>query len=313
METAMPMTHYPSGFAGGVSIRNVPVLNTHAGKVFWVDSNRGGDGNRGTVDRPLASLTKALSLADADSGTVIICKPKHAETITGAGGLAFNKAGVTVVGMGFGNQRPRFLMDGGTSVTALITAADTTLNNLRFAGGHNGITTCFGVTAVNATLEDIEIEDNTTDEHFLAIISATGADNTADGLTVRGLKWVTPDAGATDIISFTGSCNRLTVEDSFYCADAATGAGFVLCATGKVLTGLKFMRNVMICGNTSTDMFIDNDATTNTGVAAYNLLGCHDDAGVIMFDCDGIRQFENYQTSSDTASGLLDPVADVDT
>lgn len=304
------MSHYQHGWANGVSVRGLPVLNTYAGSVFWVNSTGGSDGYKGTRERPFATLDYAIGKCTANNGDIIVVAPNHAETVTGASGITFDVAGISVIGMGQGNQRPRFLMDGGTTVTAIVSAADVTLKNLVFAAGHNGVATCFGVTGVNATFEDIEIEDNTTDEHFLAVFSATGADNTADGLAVKGCKWVTIDAGVTDFISFTGSANHVTVSDNYFCADAATGAGLILCATGKILTGLECVRNTLICGNTSTDILIDNDATTNTGVAAWNLVGHHDTAAVIIVDCDGIRQFQNYSVGSDTESGVLMPAAD---
>jgi hypothetical protein len=307
------LSSYPGGFPGGVAIHGMPVLNTYGGNVYWVNSTGGGDGNKGTRARPFATLDYAIGRCTANNGDIIMVMPNHAETITGASGITLDIAGITVLGMGVGNQRPRFLMDGGTTVTAVVSAADVALKNMVFAGGHDGIVTCFDVTGVNATFEDIEIEDNTTAEHFLVVIKATGAANTADGLTVRRCKWVTVDTGVTDFIEFVDTAKNVTVNDNYFCADAATGAGLILTATTKVLNGLECLRNVLICGNTTTDLLIDNDATTNTGVAAWNLVGSHDVAGAIVIDCDGIRQFQNYHTASDTASGLLLPVADVDT
>ena len=307
------LTSYPNGFPGGVAIHGMPVLNTYSGNVYWVNSASGGDGNKGTRARPFATLDYAIGRCTANNGDIIMVMANHAETITGVAGIALDVAGVTVIGMGVGNQRPRFLMDGATTVTAAISAADVTLKNMVFAAGTNTTATCFTVTAVNATFEDIEIEDNTTDEHFLAVISCTGADNTADGLTVRRCKWVTVDTGVTDFISFTGTAKNVTVEDNFYCADAATGAGLILCATGKVLNGLSCLRNHLVCGNTSTDLLIDNDATTNTGIAAYNFVGSHDIAGAIVIDCDGIRLFENYHAAADGESGFVLPALGTDT
>lgn len=311
--SASLVSNFPTGFANGVEIRGIPVLNTYAGSVFWVNSTGGSDSGKGTRIRPFATLDYAIGRCTANNGDIIIVAPNHAETVTGASGITFDVAGITVVGLGRGNQRPRFLMDGGTTVTAVVSAADVSLQNLVFAGGHNGIVTCFGVTGTNAKFENIEFEDNTTDEHFLVAFSATGADNTADGLTVRGCRWVSIDAGITDFISFTGSANNVTVSDNYMCVDAATGAGIILCATGKALTGLEFNRNTLICGNTSTDLLIDNDGTANTGVAAYNLCGHHDVAAAILIDCDGIRLFENYSNSTDTTSGFILPAIDTDT
>lgn len=306
----MAISNYPNGFPDGVAIRGVPVLNLHAGNVFWVNSAIGGDGNKGTREKPFATLDYAISRCTANNGDVIIIAPNHAETITGAGGITADVAGITIVGMGRYNQRPRFLMDGGTAVTFVVSAADVTVMNMVFAGGHDGIVRCFNITATGFTARDIEFEDNTTNEHFLVCFGATGGDGTANGLTIDGCKRVTVDSGATDFLSVTGDLDSLTFTGNTYIADAATGAGMILCATGKDLTGLVCMRNVLICGNTAGDLLIDNDTAVNTGVVAYNFVGHHDTAGAVLTDCDGVRLFENYSASDDTTQGVLHPAAD---
>ena len=94
------LSSYPSGFPGGVAIQGMPVLNTYGGNVYWVNSSGGGDGNKGTRQRPFATLDYAIGRCTANNGDVIMVMPNHAETITGAGGIALDVAGVTVVGMG---------------------------------------------------------------------------------------------------------------------------------------------------------------------------------------------------------------------
>jgi hypothetical protein len=308
----MPISNYPNGFAQGVNILGLPVLNTYGGNVFWVNSNGGSNGNKGTRDRPFATLDYAIGRCTANNGDIIMVMPNHAETITGVGGITADVAGVTVLGMGSYNQRPRFLMDGATTVTFAVSAADVTLQNLVFAGGHNGIATCFDVDALGFTAADLEFEDNAADEHFIIGLTVGSAtDGTCDGLTIVGCKWVTVDTGVTHFIDLTGDTANAVIANNFYCADAATGAQLLSQAAGDDVTGLQFLRNHLICGNTAGDLLIDNATTANTGIAAYNLVGHHDVAGVTAIDCDGIRLFENYSVSDDTTQGVLYPAADV--
>lgn len=309
-----PLTNYPSGFSGGVNILGMPVLNTYGGNVYWVNSNTGNNNNRGTRDRPLPTIDAATTLCTANNGDIVVVMENHAETITGAGGITFDKAGVTYVGMGNYNNRPRFLMDGGTSVTAVVSAADVRVENMVFAGGHNTIATCFDIDAKGFYAKNLEFEDNTTDEHFvIAFQVGSTSDNTCDGLTIEGCIWSTEDAGATHFIDVTGDLDRATIVGNYYCADAATGAQMMVQADGDDLNGLYFMGNTIISGGTAVDFLIENNQTDNSGVAAYNLAGHHDTAGAILCDADGIRQFENYSTAADGASGVILPVIDVDT
>lgn len=306
-------SNYPNGFPNGVTIRGFPVLNTYGGDVYWVNSATGANGNKGTREKPFATLDYAIGRCTANNGDVIMVAPNHAETITGVGGITFNVAGITVVGLGVYNQRPRFLMDGATTVTAAVTGADTTIQNLVFAGGHNTIATCFDIDAVGFTSIDIEFEDNTTDEHFLiAYTVGSATDNTCDGLTIVGNKWYTLDAGPTAFISLTGDTDKATIVGNKVIADAAS-IQFLLHAAGDDLQGLCFTHNVVVTALSASDIFIDNNQTDNTGYAAYNLAGHHDVASAILFDADGIRLFENYSTAVDTASGVILPAADDDT
>jgi hypothetical protein len=88
-------TNFPNGFASGVTIRGVPIIQTNPGKVFWVyngtalqQGQRGGsNGNRGTYDSPFASILGALANCVANRGDIIFVKPGHAETITTAAQL----------------------------------------------------------------------------------------------------------------------------------------------------------------------------------------------------------------------------------
>lgn len=118
----MTNTHsnFPGGFANGVTLRNMPILNTYGHQVFYVHSPSGGDGNKGTFARPLASVDAAFALCTANRGDIIIALPGHAETISTATGFVMDKAGVSVVGMGRGIDMPEITF----SATAALIAMD---------------------------------------------------------------------------------------------------------------------------------------------------------------------------------------------
>lgn len=311
----MTFTNFSNGVASfGAPLMPMGIPFSGTSKVFYVDSATGSDSHRG--DRPnraLATLDAAIGKCTANKGDTIIVMPNHAETVTGVGGITFDVAGVSVFGVGKGNQRPRFLMDGATTVTAVVSAADIHIENLVFAGGHNGIATCFDIDAAGFSARDIEFEDNAADEHFvIAFTVGSTTDNTCDRLSIVGCRWYTLDTGVTHFIDLTGDTDNAVITDNYFCADAATGAQLLSHAAGDDLQGLQFLRNHLITGATTGDLLIENDQSDNTGIAAYNLCGHHDVAAAILIDCDGIRQFENYSTASDTASGIILPAADLD-
>src|SRR4051812_38908241 len=103
-------SNYPAGFANGVTVRGVPLVQTHPGKAFWVSNNttgllagqRGGsDQNRGTFDSPFLTIGGALAQCVANRGDIIFIKPGHAETIANATAAStlWNVAGVAIVGL----------------------------------------------------------------------------------------------------------------------------------------------------------------------------------------------------------------------
>src|SRR4051812_22097042 len=94
------MSNFPGGFANGLSVRGMPLVQTQPGKVFWVyngsalqvGQKNGSDGNRGTYDAPFATILGALAQCTAGRGDIIFVKPGHAETISTAAILLMNTA-----------------------------------------------------------------------------------------------------------------------------------------------------------------------------------------------------------------------------
>jgi len=310
----MTVSNYPKGFADGIALRNLPVFETFGGNVFWVNSATGSNGQKGTRDRPFATLDYAIGRCTANNGDVIMIAPNHAETITGVAGIAADIAGITVIGLGVGNQRPRFLMDGGTTVTFAITAADFYIENCVFAAGHSNVVTCFTSTKAHTKIIRCEFENNTTNEDFLTCIKHTSTtNNDGDGLTVIGCRWITSDADDLEFIEINATLNGLIVRDNFV-HTAGTASPLILVATGKILTGGHISWNSLSNRMTANELFISNDGTTNTGIIDNNYVGHSDVTGAHDpgWATGGWRLFNNLSTSVHDLQGVVVPAADVD-
>src|SRR4051812_34369402 len=81
----------------------IPLANTY----YFVNSVTGSNGNQGTADSPLATIDYAIGLCVADKGTVIVVQPGHTETVSAAGGIACDVAGIYIIGLGAGTDRPQ--------------------------------------------------------------------------------------------------------------------------------------------------------------------------------------------------------------
>ena len=306
----MPISNFPNGFANGVAIRNMPITITNPGNVFWVDSGSGSNGFKGTHDRPFGTIDYAIGRCTASNGDIIFVKPGHAETISAAGGIDMDVAGVAIVGLGRGTLRPTITL--GTAATADfdIAAANCMVHNLRFVANFADIVKIIDVTATDAHIDSCEFVEGGADLNWLDVIDASGADNTADGLTVTNCRAMGVDAGCDSFIEITGDIDRLTVQDNYVVHDNANATAMIEQATGKAMTNVDIQRNTYHSLKTSGDILIDNDVTTNSGLVAFNSASHADTAGEVLVDADGVGLIENYGTGVVTASGYLLPAAD---
>ena len=310
----MAGSHFPNGFAHGVSIKGVPILSMNPNKVFWVSSVTGSNGNDGTNGRPWATLDYAIGLCTANKGDIIMVMPNHAETITGAGGITQDVAGVSVIGLGIGNQRPRFLMDGGTTVSYVISAADSYVTNLVFASGHADVVTCFDVTAVYATIEGCEFVDNIATENFLSAVTASGAANTADGLTLVGNRFMTPDASTVGFAMLDDDVEFATISDNIIVSEGTGLATIFTSATGKDVKRFVCMNNFLSNKATAGNLAYSNDTASpnNSGIIAHNRVRHADvTSGQILGVVGGCGMFDNLSVSTDALSGFVIPAIDV--
>ena len=312
----MGLTNFPNGITSfGIPVLGSAGGHVTTGNVFFVSSTASGSSDGNTGDSPtdaLATLDAAIGKTTANQGDTIYVMPNHAETVTGASGITFDVAGVTVIGLGEYKQRPRFLMDGATTVTAVISAADVSLQNLEFAAGHADIVTCFGVTSTGAWFDKIMFTDNTAAENWLTCVKATGTtNNEADGLKVTNCEWSSIDTAGVEMLEVNADIAEMVFSANWICHDAAVGVQGILLATGKDIQRGRVVGNMLISGGTATvDMLILTDTTANSGIVAFNLIGHHDTAGEVLVDADGMRQFENRGTATDTASGYVLPAID---
>lgn len=202
-------SNYPSGFNNGVSIRNVPILNTYSGKVIWVSSNGGSDINQGTRQRPRATIAGALALCVADRGDIIICKSQHAETISAAAQILIATSGVSIIGMGAGADRPTLTFSGVVGASVSITANNVTIQNIVGVTGINALTNPFNVTGNDCYL-DIEWQDPTTILEALRAVLATTVSRLSVKLKYKGQTGGSSNLNAIRLVAVSGA--RLNLD-----------------------------------------------------------------------------------------------------
>lgn len=150
------LSNFPQGFANGLTLRNVPLLQAQPGSVYWLDNcgslnpnqHAGSDGNHGSFRDPFATLAHAVTACQGGRGDIVMVAPGHSETYSSATAVALNSSDVAIIGLGGGASRPQFTLDTAASTTITITANNLSFQNCQFVANFANITSLF--TLVNA-------------------------------------------------------------------------------------------------------------------------------------------------------------------
>ena len=200
----MPISNYPNGFASGVAIRGMPILNSYGGNIYWVDSGAGSNSNDGTHNRPFSTLDYAVGRC-SDGADIIMVKAKHVETVTAAGGLDLDVAGITIVGMGNGSNRPQINFTTAVGADMDVDAANITISNFLFTGGIDALTGPIDVNAADFSMLDCETRDVTGQATDFIVADANADRLMIDGWTHRGAA----AAGAETALQLIGGDNAM--------------------------------------------------------------------------------------------------------
>lgn len=252
------LSNYPYGFNNGVSIRGVPLAQTHAGKAFWVynganlapGGSAGADGNPGTWQRPFATIAGALLQCLAGRGDVIFVKPGHIEAMTAAAALAMNVSNVSVVGIGAGNTRPRINFTTSTAAQIVVSAAGVSFANILFdMTGIDAVVSGFSVTGADFSLLGCDVVVANAAGQAVTALTTTAA---ADRMTIDSCRFLgSTDAGTTAALTIVGG-DAHEITNNYFQGAYTSGTG----AISNITTA---MTNALIKGNS-----IANSTAGNT-------------------------------------------------
>lgn len=128
-------------FPHGISVFGADLLpgigsDILCGNVYWVGANAGlswvagvDSPECGVKERPFASLDYAIGQCTANNGDTIYLLPGHTSTISAAGSVTCDVAGINIIGLGTGSLRPTFTWSA-TASTWLVTAANVLIKNI---------------------------------------------------------------------------------------------------------------------------------------------------------------------------------------
>lgn len=257
----MTVSNYPAGFANGVTVRGLPLLNAYPGQVFWAHSGTGSDGNKGTFDRPFATIDYAIGRCTASRGDIIMVKAGHAETISAAAGIALDVAGVAIIGTGLGALRPTINFTATTSTFA-ISAASCSVYNLLFTGGIDAVVSPIVISAADVSLINVEYRDVT--GQCTDCILTTAA---ANRLLIDGLRYDGDTAAGTNAAIAIVGGDRIVIRN--FAIDGNFAVGGIDVRT-TATTDLEVSDGKFRTRN-AADIFIVDTITASTGTIGPNL------------------------------------------
>lgn len=167
------------------------------GNIWYVNSTTGSDtaNNGKSPSLAFATLNAAVTAATASNNDIIYLMPAHAETLVAAAGVSITKAGLTVIGLGVGRNRPVYNYTTSAAASFNVSGANTTIINVVFTpNGVSGVTAAINVTAADVSFLDCEVQLSTgTNGAVLGILTAA----TAARLRVERCRFIGP-ATSTD-------------------------------------------------------------------------------------------------------------------
>jgi hypothetical protein len=321
------LSNYPDGWAYGVTVRGVPLLQSQPGQVFWVGNGStvlpgcvgGADGNPGTYQRPLATLDRAMDLCSANTGDIILVKPGHAETITTAAIFVMDKAGVAVVGLGAGSNRPRLTFGTNTTANIPITAANMSIQNFLFVANVLDIASVFTATSTNTptdfAVQGCEFRDTSSSLNFITLITGNATANSMDGLQFCDNKVSSLGTTAlTTAIKIGAAAARVKISRNYGNWAILADTAAMLAAGANSITDFEFSYNILSRPNTTSTVgnMISTSGTAWTGQCAYNAIWNLDNSAGVWIDTGtklGFNQNFSPITGAADKSGLINPAA----
>lgn len=286
----MNMSNFPNGFQGGLSVRDLPLVHTHTGKVFYVgDGDTAGNtptvpnrktpsnSNNGSFLAPFKTLDYAVGQCLADRGDIIVVLPGYVDTLVAADEIDVDVDGVTIMGFGSGDKQPKIQFDN-AAATFAIDADNVTVMGLNFAA------------SVTVVAKGIDVKDGADDFHIANCrfsCDALTTDEFEDAIFIttsdRGIIencYFDMDEGADadSAIHLVGVCLGCTIRNNYItgdyavaCIESVTTAQEQIVIDGNTLiNGVHSGLNTVACVSLltgTTGIIQNNNCYTNVTAA----------------------------------------------
>ena len=295
-----------TAFPNGISSFGVPIMGSGAtlpattGTYYFVHSGTGAAGNDGkSSTTPLATIDQAVNKCTADKNDVVVVMPGHAESIAAAAGIDADIAGISIVGLGNGENRPVVTFTTAAGADLDVDAANITISGIVFKNDIDSQTAMIDVNAAGFTMEKCDLLEGTSKQALIYM------DLAEDRATIRNCYVKSIAAGANSGIKIAAAKDRITIEGCVIDGDFADAG--IHNPTGTIATNV-VLRNNIVRNRQTGDHAIEL-VSACTGEATGNSLS--GDTFGTVFDPGSLFCANNYETIAADDPGYPSPVSSV--
>lgn len=261
------------------------------------------------------TITAALAACTASAGDMIIVTEGYTESVTSSSSTTWGVAGVKIVGLGNGAQRPTITISTANTATINVTAAQISLENFIVVANFLNIASAFTLTtAKDFVLNNCLVYDTSSSLNFLCVVTTSATDNAADGLTMTNNQVFSLPTTDGAVLSILGNLTRLNFSFNVIDKAATNNAGHGITMSSKVTINARIRGNLLsVVGATTATVGIlfTGSQTTGSGIVADNYVSSLDTTSALLCTTGtGLNFFNNYVTGDLDSSGALWPVVD---
>lgn len=272
------------------------------GQVFYVDVSGSNGGGR-TPATAKTSLDAAIGLCTSNRGDFIYVMQGHAETIGAATAFTLDIAGISIIGLGNGDNRPIFNMGNAGSTIVTTNAGDNILiENIKFLATAADVAICIDIVdgTDNVTIKNCMFDASTDGTHEFNECILVG--NACIGTTIDGCTFQMAAGNATSAIGSDNDTDHTTIKNCLI-----TGDYTVACVEFSTVasTDMHILDNIMINGDLVGDaglhdqpcleIFDSGGGFIKGNFFAADMAGNH----LAITDADDFVFMENFTTDDD--------------
>ena len=253
------------------------------GNIWFVDSGSANASDAAgygqNPDAPFATIDYAIGNCTASNGDWIMVMPGHAESVSSAAYINADVAGVRIIGLGTGRNRPVLTWTAAAGEIK-VNAADVTFENMVFnltrTGGVRGGATLYS-SATDTVFKDIEWVIPSADT---ALYLSGGTRTVIDGNTFRGS--VATTSGVTQaVIYLGGGVNDVKIVNSTIAGyNLTAGTGLIQAASSRV-SGFFLYDTDLTQFNTGASCWVFSTVGLSSNVSIKNV-ATHYNAGALL-------------------------------